>query len=277
MSSYFKQFPKVLYKFGDETSSVTWQHLGTYIDLIDQLKEEKTYYEKYYIQEGDRPDVVSQKLYDNSSYGWTFFLLNDKLRVSGWPVSSYRLSELAKKYYPNIVVSTDSTSYPSSTGVATPLSLSAYFKEGNYVLLSSVGIPVKIIKIDHDMGQIFLDYPSVTSDIALSAISTEEALSILDGSLAAVDATVLDLVDVFRMYQQYNAPAYFLNGNGERITPSWSSTYPHTMDQTTILSSTIVTYFDHITAVNDAQKDIKILKKDVVPQLVAQFTRLLQE
>ena len=34
---HFQNFPKVLYKFGNELDSVIIQKLGTYVDIIDQV------------------------------------------------------------------------------------------------------------------------------------------------------------------------------------------------------------------------------------------------
>ena len=72
--SYFKYFPKVPYKFGNETSQDTFENISVYADIIDQIKNDVAAYEEYYILPGERPDQVSLKLYDTPNYHWTFFL-----------------------------------------------------------------------------------------------------------------------------------------------------------------------------------------------------------
>ena len=49
---YFKDFPQTLYKFGDAESFVRFQQLNTYVNLIDQYRDDVTVYEKYIIQPG---------------------------------------------------------------------------------------------------------------------------------------------------------------------------------------------------------------------------------
>ena len=86
MSKYFSNFKPVYYRFGDNEPYSIFQNLTQYVDLIDQLKANNNFYQDYTIIAGERPDVTSFKLYGSPEYYWTFFLLNDKLRESGWPI-----------------------------------------------------------------------------------------------------------------------------------------------------------------------------------------------
>ena len=55
--SHFKHFPKVLYNFGNEISPVIFQKLGTYVDIIDQVRDDITIYADYTVLDNDRPDI----------------------------------------------------------------------------------------------------------------------------------------------------------------------------------------------------------------------------
>ena len=83
MAKYFQNFPTVAYKFGDNEAPVLFNNLSAYVDIVDQIKDNVAFYNKYTIQAGDRPDTLSYKLYDTVDYYWTFFLMNDHLRISG--------------------------------------------------------------------------------------------------------------------------------------------------------------------------------------------------
>ena len=85
--SYFRNFPVLQYVFGNENYSVAFNKVGTYIDLVDQLKDDAAFYTYYNVREGDRPDQVANKLYGNPEYHWTFSLLNDDIRRDGWPLT----------------------------------------------------------------------------------------------------------------------------------------------------------------------------------------------
>lgn len=88
MSSYFREFPKVFYNFGDEKVPVLFQDLTKYSDLIETFKDEVSTYIEYEIRDGDRPDTLSQKLYGRPDYDWTFFLMNPLLKETGSPCHS---------------------------------------------------------------------------------------------------------------------------------------------------------------------------------------------
>lgn len=105
--SFFRNFPIIGYRFGDETVPTLFQNITSYIDLIDQVSDDTSFYEYYTIMDGERPDVLSYKLYDTVNYYWTFFLLNEKLRIQGWPLTNQELYKLAAQYYPNTTLITN--------------------------------------------------------------------------------------------------------------------------------------------------------------------------
>jgi hypothetical protein len=105
--SYFRNFPVSFYRFGDNEDPVLFQNITAYVDLIDQIVDDATAYEKYTIIDGERPDTLSFKLYGSVDYYWTFYLINEKIRQQGWPLSSTEVYAKAKEFYPNTVVMTD--------------------------------------------------------------------------------------------------------------------------------------------------------------------------
>ena len=99
--AFFTSFPNVRYKFGNENTTTVFNNISVFVDMIDQLKDETTAYQFYNIQGGDRPDNVSFELYGTPNYHWTFYMLNDGLRRSGWPLTQLSLDKLIKKRYPH--------------------------------------------------------------------------------------------------------------------------------------------------------------------------------
>lgn len=142
--SYFKNYPTINYKFGDETISTQFQDIGAYIDLIDRVKDDISYYEEYNLRDGDRPDQVSNYLYGSPDYHWTFYLLNDEIKRRGWPLTRSRISEKAKEEYPNIVFTTRAN-------------LSEQFLAGSNIEGQSSGVTGKILRRRPDMGQIIVE------------------------------------------------------------------------------------------------------------------------
>ena len=106
MSDYFKEFPVVDYNFGDELTSNEFENISIYADVIDQVRNFTSAYVDYYILPNERPDQLSQKLYGSTDYYWTFFLMNDKLREQGWPLSNAKIYDWAVKNYNERVITT---------------------------------------------------------------------------------------------------------------------------------------------------------------------------
>ena len=63
--SYFTNFPQIDYFFGNKVKPTRFTDLHVYIDLIDQIKDDVSVYTYYNLQDGDRPDQISQKLWNN--------------------------------------------------------------------------------------------------------------------------------------------------------------------------------------------------------------------
>ena len=104
--SYFENFQKTLYKFNNEVVVTT--NLSAYAEILDDVRLNTSFYQDYYVQNGERPDHVSYSLYGNPQYHWTFFLMNPKIREQGWPISPQEITQKVKKDYPNYVLVSNS-------------------------------------------------------------------------------------------------------------------------------------------------------------------------
>lgn len=140
---YFKNFPQIDYKFGENIEASKFQDLMTYIDIVDQVKDDISTYTWYNIQDGTRPDQVSQELYGTPDYHWTFFLLNDNLRSQGWPLRQSEVEKKVRKDYPNTTLNTGGD-------------LSVKFKRGSTVTGASSGATGTILRRRLDLGQIII-------------------------------------------------------------------------------------------------------------------------
>ena len=89
---FFTQFPKKQVKV--ESTSVDAQgsniltiqdktitDIFRHVDVTTLNSENYTSYTFYDIQDGDRPDIISQKLYNTPDFYWTFFIVNDFLQA----------------------------------------------------------------------------------------------------------------------------------------------------------------------------------------------------
>jgi hypothetical protein len=81
----------------------------TLVKVKNRFKDDITFYTFYDIQDGERPDVISQKLYGSPEYYWTFFMINDSLvnYYTDWPLSNTDLQVMIDKKYDGIVLTSE--------------------------------------------------------------------------------------------------------------------------------------------------------------------------
>ena len=154
MSQFFRNFPLVGYNFGNEVNPALFQNISAYIKVIDEISNDIAFYTTVHIQDYDRPDSFSYKLYGTTEFYWTFYYLNDDLRESGWPLPQQDLLPKAKLDYPNRTITT--------TG-----NISKTFLPGHTVEGASSGIRGTVVKRYLDLGQIIVAPFSKVESITL--------------------------------------------------------------------------------------------------------------
>ena len=172
------------------------------------------------IEEYERPDTLSYKLYGTTDYYWTFYLLNDSIREGGWPLSGADLQAKALIDYPNRVITT--TSDISST----------FLPNETLIGLTSTSTG-KILKRYLDLGQIVVNSPNNFNVNELIRTSTDE----------------ITTVSVYTETTQYNSVHHYEDANG-----NWVDINPFTQSISGLIS---VTYLDRMIIRNDELKTIK--------------------
>ena len=174
--TFFRNFPFVNYNFGDEINPAIFQNLTTYVDVIDQVKDDLAFYETYYIRDNMRPDNLSYELYGTQDYYWMFYLINDFLRLQGWPLTEQEIHSLSKKYYPNITMLTNEAMHGK-------------FYVGDTIATAPVSNPsFKAIILDknYDLGQMVIkplsEVRSITLDTPGSGYTTVPTITLTGGS-----------------------------------------------------------------------------------------------
>ena len=250
MAKYFNtNFPTVAYSFGDNESPVLFNNLSAYVDIVDQIKDNVAFYNKYTIQAGDRPDTLSFKLYDTVDYYWTFFLMNDHLRISGWPIPNYDILETAKSKYPYRMVTTNTD-------------ISTTFPIGQTVSGNTSGTTGVVKRKILELGQLVIDTGDEPNTINFG--STEViSYTDTDGNLQTLTA--------IKESEQYNAVHHYEDTNGvqQDIT-----LFDFGNPSTSLLP---VTYRDRLETRNEELKEIIVLRPDAVVQVVSEFNKLMRQ
>ena len=241
---YFKSFGDVLYKFGSETSTVAVQDLTSYVDLLDQVKDDISIYEKKYITDGLRPDQLSHQLYGTTIYHWTFYLLNDHLRLQGWPLTRTELDETVKTTFDHTVLTTREF-------------IDGKFKEGQSVSGSVSGATGLIEHRDLNLGQIVLD--NVTGTFRAGEIVTSETVEVdpVQESLVIVSAEA-----------EYNAAHHYVSNGFDQIVDIDPTLGPGQL-------VTEVTNYEWYLAENEKLRNIKCIRPNIIENLSASYKQAL--
>lgn len=233
---FFQNFPILSYKFGDEVNLTVMQNISAFISIIDELKDDTAFYTTRYIEDYERPDTLSYKLYQDTQYYWTFFYLNEDIRESGWPLSELDLLAKAQESYPNWTVTTRDPIYDRFLPGQTVYGLQS----------KSEGV---IIKRNIDLGQIIIKGPD-------NFKNGENILS-----------SANDQVRVNTQSRQYLSIHHYENTNGE-----WMDIDPLNPDTTNLIA---VRYIDRIRQRNNELREIKVFKPNVVAQIQGEYNQLL--
>lgn len=237
--SYFTNVRYTNYKFGTSDEFTLHQDLGVYVDLIDQIRDNGSFYKKYTIIDGDRPDNLSYKLYGTSKYYWTFFLMNDKLRTQGWPLSNQDLFTLAKKERNN-------------TTLITRADLTNIFKIGSTVSGVVSEESGKIIGRRLDVGQLIVEGD-------LEFLSTEQITTTENG--------ITSTISLVGVATQWESIHHYEDSDG-----SWVDINPYTEPGAQYAA---VSYYDTYIRDNDPLKEIIVIKPTVVDAVFQQFQEVM--
>jgi len=244
MSTYFENFPKVLYQFGDSEEPVLFQQLTKYVDLIDQVREDVSTYIEYEIRDFDRPDTLSHRLYGKAEYDWTFFLMNDRLREVGWPLTVQDLYDHAQNHlFSNYTCLVNIDRSDSDT----IRSLASIYPVGQSVLVGEA--PATVIKKNLNVGEI-----TVSAD---QDITTETLLSYSDGSNSQ---------SLTNTVYEYEGTHHYEDEDGEWID--------YFFDTST--TAVPVTNLEYLVSQNDQAKRIRVIKKENIEKVVGEFKRQLE-
>ena len=244
MSSFFQNFPLVGYNFGTETTPALFQDISAYIKIIDDIKDDIAFYSTVHIQDYDRPDSFSYKLYGTTEFYWTFYYLNDDLRESGWPLPQQDLLPKAKIDYPHQTI-------------VTTADISSIFLPGQTALgLGTGNASGIVVKRYLDLGQVVVE-----GEIAFS--STETMTSSGGASVTTTGFT-----------QEYNAIHHYEIEQESGDTSIKINIGTSNADYPT---ATAITNYEYEQEEQDNKRKIRLLDPSFIDDFIDEFKILMKE
>ena len=241
---HFANFPSVFYRFGNELDPVIFQKLGTYVYIIDQVKDDITSYADYTILDGERADTLSYKLYGDIRYYWLFYYVNDNIREEGWPLTAQEVFTQMEKYYPHQFIRTLDNWFKSD------------FKIGNRATGKKSGAFGDIVQTHPDLGQIIVNVENSFT------FQKSEAVEAGFGFFNP------DTINVQAFGRQYDAVHHYEDANGNYVDIDPLQVTPSLV--------TPITFSDRFIAENENRKRIRIIKPDIINQIYSEFNKALK-
>ena len=242
--SYFNYFPAIVYSLDNGTSQQLVQDLFRRVTLSEEARNNMVLYEEYHVSDGDSPEIVADRWYNNPELGWVILMTNEILDPRfGWPMTWYQLERHIERKYP-------SNLYLNAN-------VSVNFNVGESVVQQSNGSSARILaKIGNRLSVINVN-GSFTNGANIA------------GNVSGYYTNLVSSGNVFD-----NTPeqiAYFAyTGNGTIVD---ATTYNNSNRQ----DLEAVTNRENEIRINDRKRLIRILKPDFVTAVVAEFKRQLNQ
>lgn len=267
--SFFRQFPKTTYDFLDKGIDTRITDIFRFAQADFQTTDDVATYEYYQIKDGDRPDVVSQLLYDTPDYYWTFFLCNEHLKegTTKWPLSSLQFEEYMNTEYDGTCLITRPRVERNTDGIVIdyPNSLAGRFRVGETVVGGNGAT-----------GIIFAKDPQLSQLIVRNVTGVFPQIGkVTQTTGGESDPTVGDSVSTSRAIPWRDAPHHYLKADG---TISYDALYideGSNPSDVTDPSLTPVSYYQYEMEQNDRRSNIRVVRRKMIYSWAQQFRKLI--
>jgi hypothetical protein len=231
MSYYFQGFPTIQYQVEDETHTTEVVDIFRTIRPKQSLKDDILLYTKYTIQDGERPDHVSQKLYGTPDYYWVFFMVNEELTNihTDWPLSRKEIQDFVAIKYSGYVLKTNDN-------------IATKFTRDEIVQGLLSGATAKLVSKD-------------TNTNTLRIVDQDGEFSpgeIIQGQTSGHTCTITIQTEF------YNATKYYVDGDGNVVHKG-------------VVGAVPVTYLEDELEKNDAKAEIKVVRPQYITRLSEEF------
>lgn len=241
--SYFNNFPRTLYKFGDTNEEAVIQNIAAYTEIIDELNNNSAFYNDYFIVQGTRPDQASFSLYNDPTYHWTFYLMNPKLREQGWPLQTNELTAKIVDEFAGTVITTRDADLFSKFMVGQTVSP-----------VNDDSVTGTIVHRNIGLGQIILEDVTGTFSSNTPIKSTDEQ-------------GVIETITPVSVGPEYMSAHHYEDGDGNIVD----------IDPTTGPGAQIteVTHLQYYVRQNEALRNIRVIKPTAISRIVGQFRQAM--
>ena len=232
---YFSSIESVLVDVDGSGNLDAIKNLTSRAKVSEALLSSSVYYQTVTVADGERPDILSKRLYNDERYHWTFLLLNPQIKNiwDDWPMSSSQLIDYCTNKYQYLAADTDDD-------------LNNKFILGETVQGGISGALGTVKEIHVNLGYITIEKTSGTFSVTGETIN----------GLNSQDSAACNFVK-----SQAYAPHHHRNTSGVRVNRS-NVTVPYTM-------------IDYESAVTEQNRQVKVIKAEHINTISAAFIQAM--
>lgn len=100
---YFQKFPQTLYSLDDRKSVQVVTNILQRVVIKESIKDNLSLFDEYDIIDGETPEIVAHKFYNNAGYHWLVLHMNDIIDPRfDWPLSTRMLNQYIQSKYTGV-------------------------------------------------------------------------------------------------------------------------------------------------------------------------------
>ena len=287
--AFFKLFPKVPYDLRNDGVLSNIVNLYRSVRPLQNFVDDITTYKFYEVKDGERPDIVSQRLYGSPNFYWSFFIVNDFLHdgLASWPLSQQAFQEyLATEYNGYAIQTAKPIIRRNSDQLITDHenSLSGRFQIGEIITGNSSGMKGTLTKKINDLNKLIVQ--NVTPAVAGVHPHTGNSDStILGGAYIGTAGsgnvpnepitgfTTGDSVNTWEVWKYLDAPHYFYDETDplKRVADNARMINGATPDS----NLKYVSNRAYLEETNDNRSKIRVVDPNYMDQFVNTFEKIL--
>lgn len=258
--TFFNAFPKTKIDLGINNQLYDIKNTFRYAKIPDKFINNYLSYSKYTIVDGERPDIVSIRLYGTPNYYWTFFIVNDFLKnsYSNWMLSTYKLQEYVKLYMGDTVINMRPRYVLDPEGILIRVENSVV---GNFDTVNKEPVTGYLSRA---MGNV------VDVDCSLQQLRITNVDGTFQANEIIIGTNTQDTVTSYEVYKLYNAPCEYRDSLGNVVDNQlfFSGGIPNT-------NVTPISYYEKIQEENDKKSSIKVISPSYITEFAKQFKKIL--
>ena len=100
---YFETFPFIQYDSLGDGNPKEVKNLLRRVKVRSDIRSNSSLFDTYYVREGETPELIADRLYDNVNLHWVVLLFNDITdRYHQWPMTTGAFNKYVADKYTNI-------------------------------------------------------------------------------------------------------------------------------------------------------------------------------